>query len=172
MNAIEKMDSLYFRWCPVVVMSAFFAVVLNKLAMMQLEGLLGFGGAFVTSLFAITSLMYARARAVTDQIEKAKRAKVADESLKASFIAVMGLAITAYAFLSLADDYPRRPGHMLEAKAATAHDIVPALVAFVCIAVFAIPTIVKILHVVEMTVEDMGLVLKGSKTVKSPSTDN
>jgi hypothetical protein len=162
MNPLDKIDSLYFRICPALLMAAFFAVLFNKLSMMQLSGLLGYGGAFVTSLFAICSLMYARARAVSDQAEMALRAKIADDSLKAALIAVMGVGITAYVFLGLADDYPAQAGHILDKKG-SGPAVVPILTAAVFITIFAVPIVAKMMSVVEMTVENMGLRVGRSK---------
>lgn len=142
MNPLDKLDALYFRFCPVLLMSIFFAVLFNKLSMMQLDGLLGYGGAFVTSLFAICSLLYARARAVTDPAEMAARAKIADESLKTALIAVMGVGITAYVFQGLVEDYPKRAGHVLDEKGA-GPDLVPMLVAAACTTLFAVPVVAK-----------------------------
>lgn len=151
-----KFDSFYFRIFPMLLIAVFFSVTLNSLSMMQLGGLLGYGGAFVTSLFAISALMYARARAVSDAEEMHQRARIADESLKAALLAVMGFGITSYIFMALANTYKARPGHFLDYKTG-GPDLVPFYVASTCIVLFAVPIAVKIKLVVEMTVEDMGL---------------
>lgn len=151
----DKIDNFYFRFFPVVLMSVFYAVIFDRLVRMQLAGLLGYGGAFVTSLFAITSLLYARARAVSDPLAMARRAKVADESLKASLIAVMGLGLTSYVFLGLMPDYPELPGHIFDKQQSHPRSG-PLAAAFLCVLLFAVPTVVKMMSAIKWTVEDMG----------------
>ncbi|MGG7604693.1 hypothetical protein [Massilia sp. BKSP1R2A-1] len=170
MNPLEKLDSFYFRFFPVVFMTVFFATIVNRLAMMQLDGLLGASVAFTTSLFATCSLLYARARAVTDPAEMEARAKIADESLKAALITVMGLGVTAYIFAGLIADYPMRVGHILDKKGGP--EVTPALTAFACIMIFGVPVVAKMMHVVEETGKSMGLLVKASKpTIQKPTED-
>ncbi len=152
-------------------MSIFFATLANKLAMMQLDGLLQSGAAFATSLFAICSLLYARARAVTDPSEMEARAKIADESLKAALITVMGLGVTAYLFAGLAPDHLPRVGHILDTKA-PGPELTPALTAAACISIFGVPVVAKMLHVVEMTGKSMGLMAKPPKHASGSPAEN
>jgi len=164
---IKKIDSFYFRTFPSLLMCIFLCTMFVKLSMMQLDGLLGFGGGFVTALFAMTSLMYARARAVSDASEMAIRSQIADESLKASFIAAMGLGIAAYSFMSLSETYLPRTGNPFDPKTPVDWDLMPTVFATLTTLIFAVPTVVKVLGVVEMTVENMGLVLKKPKIANS-----
>lgn len=153
---IRKMDSFYFRIFPFLLMAIFLTVVPLRLSLMQTDGLLSFGAAFVTALFAMTGLMYARARAVTDAEEMKNRAEVADECLKAAFMAVMGFGVTSYIFLGLSDSYCPYTGPMTNLKDFNA-DGMPLLAAFLCTAIFAVPTVVKVNQVVDLTVKNMGL---------------
>lgn len=127
-----------------------------KLAMMQTEGLLAFGGAFVTALFAATSLLYARARTAMESGEIFERAEIADECLRLSLLALMGYTITTFVFLDLAERYPRRVGHPLDLKGVTM-DWAPAIWAAVCTYLFGVPIAIKIRLVIEGTMKNMGI---------------
>ena len=133
--------------------------------MMQTDGLLAFGGAFVTALFAITYLLYARAHAAAAPIETNIRAKIADECLKLSLIAVMGYIITTFAFLNLAESYHPKIGHILNAKGEQP-DSAPFWTASVCTTFFGVPVVAKITLVIQQTLENLGL----SKTKKVKDT--
>jgi ABC-type transport system involved in cytochrome bd biosynthesis fused ATPase/permease subunit len=163
---IDKIDAFYFRVFPTALMMIFFATIFIKLSMMQLDGLLGFGGAFVTSLFALTALMYARARAVTDATEMAIRSKIADHCMRTAFIAVMGFGITAYTFMSLSASYPPSVGNPFGSKETNDLQAIPMLFASISMFLFAVPIAVQVVVIVEGTVENMGLVLKKSKDKK------
>ena len=147
-------------------MMIFFSTIFVKLAMMQLDGLLGFGGAFVTALFALTALMYARARAVTDAAEMAIRSKIADDCMRTAFIAVMGFGITAYTFMSLSASYLPSKGNPFGSELTNDLQAIPMLFAAISMFLFAVPTAVQVVIVVESTVENMGLVLKKPKVKK------
>lgn len=169
---INKIDAFYFRVFPTVLMIIFFSKISIKLAMMQLEGLLGFGGAFVTALFALTALMYARARAVTDTTEMAIRSKIADNCMRTAFIAVMGFGITAYTFMSLSASYLPSKGNPFGSEATNDLQAVPMLFAAISMFLFAVPIAVQVIIIVEHTVENMGLVLKRSKIKKHAASND
>ena len=127
-----------------------------KLAWMQTDGMLAFGGAFVTSLFALTSLLYARARAVTDAEEMAARAAIADEAMRCAFVAVIGLAITAFTFFVLSDYYQPRgqlPGRLKNWE----FDAAPGWASVICTLLFTVPILARLNLVVAMTVKSMGI---------------
>lgn len=157
--ATNKMDGVYFRLFPLLLMAMFIAVVTVRLSLMQLDGLLTFGASFVTALFAMTALLYARARAVIDPTEMASRALIADESLKAAFMAVMGYGVTGFVFLSLSERYKPFVGPLPRFEDFQP-DNAPAIWAFLCTVVFALPVMVKINLVVGMTAKNMGLPVK------------
>jgi len=164
MNPIDKIDSFYLRWLPISLTIVILAVLPTRLAMMQTGGCLTTGAAFVTSLFGVTSLLYARARAAGEPDEIQARAKIADECLKLTLLALMGFAITSFCFLSLSEDYQERTGHVLNPK--TPPELQPAITAALCAFFFFVPIVVKMRIVIEMTVASLGLGPKGeSKTV-------
>jgi hypothetical protein len=164
MSPIEKIDSFYFRWLPLSLTMVILAVLPTRLAMMQTSGCLTTGAAFVTSLFGVTSLLYARARAVADPEETKARATIADECLKLTLLALMGFAITSFCFLSLSEGHQERVGHVLNPK--TPPEIEPAITASLCAFFFFVPIVVKMRFVIELTVANLGLGPKdSSKTV-------
>jgi hypothetical protein len=156
MTPYQKIDSFYFRHLPLYVMAIGMTVMLVRLTMMQTEGLLGFGGAFVTATFAFTSLLYARARATANNDEITVRAQIADESLRLSMLAFMGFVVTAFSFLALSENYLPRTGHVL-GGGENGPELAPEITAFVCTLLFGVPILVKMKLVIEMTVKDMGL---------------
>lgn len=155
MTPYQKIDSFYFEHLPLLVMAIAMTVMVVKLSMMQTEGMIGFGGAFVTATFAFTSLLYARARATADAGETAVRAQIADESLRLSMLAFMGFVVTAFSFLALSENYLPRTGRFLGSD--NGPELAPGITAFVCTIFFGVPILVKIKLVIEMTVKDMGL---------------
>ena len=171
MTVSKKIDSFYFRYFPWALTAVSLSVIPSKLAMMQTDGLLAFGGAFVTSLFAMTSLMYARARATADPDEILLRADIADEGLKLSLIAVMGLIVTGFTFLALSEDYSPRIGHILDPHGQGA-EIAPGVASILCTTFFVIPIMTKINRVIEMTITNMGLSHKKMLDTTDTSKEN
>ena len=155
MTPIDKIDSLYLRYLPIALTVVSLSVLSNKLAMMQLGGCFAAGAASVTSLFGVTSLMYARARTASDSQELEKRAKIADECLKLTLIALLGFTITAFCFFSLTEHHAERIGHIIDPK--TPPETEPAILAFLCALFFWVPIAVKMRIVIEMTVANLGL---------------
>lgn len=166
MTVLRKIDVFYFRYFPLALTAVSLSVIPSKLAMMQTDGLLAFGGAFVTSLFAMTSLMYARARATADADEMLIRANVADECLKLSLLAVMAFIVTGFTFLALSEDYGPRIGHVLDSNGEGA-ETGPAIASFLCTTFFAVPIVAKINRVIEMIIDNMGLSHKKTLIVSS-----
>lgn len=156
MTRAEKIDAFLLHYLPNVILVIGLSVLPSRLMMMQTEGLLAFGGAFVTALFAITSLLYARARAAPDPDETAIRAKIADECLKLSLLAILGYVITAYAFLALSETYHAKLGHILN-PAGDKPEFWPMITTTICAVFFFVPVAVKIKLVIEMTLQNLGL---------------
>lgn len=155
MNTAKKLDSFYFRFFPWVVVGSM-SVIIDRLSMMQTNGLAGFGGAFVAALFAITSVMYGRARASSEAKQIEVRSQIADECLILSLIGVMGLMVTFFVFFDLSERYMPRPGHLLS-SGMNGPEILPTVSAFLCIIIFVLPMIGKIIHIVDATADDLGL---------------
>ena len=154
MNPIDKIDNFYFRWLPPLLTAIGLSFLFVRLSMMQTEGLIAPGGAFVTFLVAMTSLLYGRARATTDQQETAKRSAIADECLKLSLFAAMGLVITAYTFVMLSESYLPRTGDPFGRDGGGA-ELAPMLAAFACLLLFGVPVFVKVRHVFEKVLENI-----------------
>ena len=158
MDIIKKIDRFYFKLFPLCLITIGGSVGFAKLSMMQTKDLLGFAGLVLTFLFGLTALMYARARAVSEPSEMAKRAEAADECLKACVIASTGTCITAFAFFGLHQNYHEKLGHPLDP--ATPPDLIPMLVACGCMFFFFAPLFAKLSRVIELTSKDMGLLTK------------
>lgn len=141
-------------WYPMFAIGV--SVLFGKLAMMQTEGLLAFGGVFITSSFAMTSLMYARARAVSAPEEANKRADIADECLRLTFLAILGYIVTAFIFLGLSENHCQRAGHFLDQSGKGA-ETAPLIAAWACSFFFAVPIFIKIRIIIAKTIENMGL---------------
>lgn len=155
MNPImKKVDKFFFRYFSTVLLLSFVTVVLIKLSLMQTNHMFSFGATFVTALFGMTSLLYARARSVTEPSEISIRASIADESLKASFIAIIGFGVTSYIYIALAESYSAYTGP-LRVWTDFNPDLVPALTSLICTLVFVVPTVVKVGYVVETTIKNI-----------------
>ena len=151
---MKKVDWFYFRAFPALFTCIVLATGMNKLALMQTEHLLSLGAAVLTYLFAMTSILYARARTATDPDVVLIRSLTADECLKTAVLASFATGVIAFVFFTLSQNHAAVNGHVLDGKAVP--ETAPAIWAGISVLLF-LPITVKFEYVVSMIAQDLGL---------------
>lgn len=148
---MKQLKWFYFKFLPSVLSCIVLSMAFNLLSLMQTKNMASFAAAVLTYLFALTALLYARARTTGDSEEIELRGHAADEALKVALIASVSMGLTAFIFFALGQDFKERPGHLLSGAVPETQPLIGAIF---CILLF-LPAIIKFERVIAMAWQDL-----------------